>query len=163
MNRTASLLPLLDERRPGGTNDNYGCVPTEHPYQSHVRPITTAGSRLIVSRRPTRPGSPEAPSPGVRTLREGPSPVQAASLGIFMQVQPPETASRASSRGTAAADSQSDTGRSSRRPTTGRTEWLDPRVPGTGGMTNRVLDPYADVVSDQLGHPSIATTLDLYG
>ena len=30
-------------------------------------------------------------------------------------------------------------------------------------MTNRVLDPYADVVSDQLGHASIATTLDIYG
>ncbi len=53
-----------------------------------------SGSRPIVSRRPARPGSPEAPRPGARTLREGPSLVQAASPAIFMQVQRPKAPSR---------------------------------------------------------------------
>ena len=53
-----------------------------------------SGSRPIVSPRPARPVSPEAPRPGARTLREGPSSVQAALLSIFMQVQPGEAAPR---------------------------------------------------------------------
>jgi hypothetical protein len=88
------FLFLVEARR---ANDNYGCVLVAQPDQSQGRPITTAGSRPIVSRRPARPGSPEAPRPGGRTLREGPSLVQAASLQIFMQVQRPEAASRARS------------------------------------------------------------------
>ena len=75
-------LPSLDGWRPGGANDNYGCVLVAQPDQSQGRPITTAGSRPIVSRRPARPGSPEAPCPGARTLRESPSLVQAASPGF---------------------------------------------------------------------------------
>src|SRR6266540_3484199 len=61
MNRTCLLS--LDRWRPGGANDNYGCVLVAQPDQSQGRPITTAGSRPIVSRRPARPGSPEAPVP----------------------------------------------------------------------------------------------------
>src|SRR6266511_3341840 len=93
MNRTCLLLSS-PRWRPGGANDNYGCVLVAQPDQSQGRPITTAGSRPIVSRRPARPGSPEAPRPGARTLREGPSSVQAASPTIFMQVQHRETAPR---------------------------------------------------------------------
>jgi len=53
------------------------------PDQSQRRPITRGDSQPIVSRRPARPGSPEAPRPSARTLREGPSLVQAAPRPIF--------------------------------------------------------------------------------
>ena len=77
MNRTSPPSSTVVETR--RANDNYGCVLVAQPDQSQGRPITTAGSRPIVSPRPARPGSPEAPRPGARTLREGPSLVQAAS------------------------------------------------------------------------------------
>src|SRR6266542_5301038 len=92
MNRTSPPSSTVVETR--RANDNYGCVLVAQPDQSQGRPITTAGSRPIVSPRPARPVSPEAPRPGARTLREGPSSVQAALLSIFMQVQPGEAAPR---------------------------------------------------------------------
>jgi hypothetical protein len=59
------------------------CNSAAQPDQSQGRPITTAGSRPIVSRRPARPGSPEAPRPGARTLREGPASVQGGLIEDF--------------------------------------------------------------------------------
>jgi len=71
--------------RPGGANDKYGCVLSAQPDQWQGRTITKAGSRPTVSRRPARSGSREAPRPGGRALREGPSLVQSAPLRIFMR------------------------------------------------------------------------------
>src|SRR6266511_1667511 len=67
MNRTSP--PLLV--RGGGRRDERQIrMRARGTTGSVAGPITTAGSRPIVSRRPARPGSPQAPCPGARTLRE---------------------------------------------------------------------------------------------
>jgi len=113
------------------------------PDQSQGRPITTAGSRPIVSRWPARPGSPEAPRPGARTLREGPSLVQAASPAIFMQVQRPPPPPSDGPPSSASSRRRATPGRDVRVPSEDDRSSADSSTSTEGRRDDRVFAPDA--------------------
>ena len=68
-------------------NDNYGCVLSAQPGQSQGRPITTAGSRPIVSTAYPTCVLPKAPVPVEERYFDGLHWVEPSGM-IFMPVQP---------------------------------------------------------------------------